>query len=71
MSLGRFFASNIGNKGRLIRAVMAVALFVAAAFGFKVSVWIGVPLLVAGLVGVFEALHGWCALRACGIRTKF
>ena len=27
-------------------------------------------LVVAGLFAIFEAVRGWCFLRACGIRTK-
>lgn len=65
-----FFAPNIGKPGRLFRGLCAVALFIGAWFGFGVSIWLGLVLLVAGGVGVFEALHGWCALRACGIKTR-
>ena len=64
------FARNIDNKGRLIRGVGALLLLVGAGFGFMSSVWLGVPLLVSGVFVAFEALRGWCALRACGIRTK-
>jgi len=64
------FSRNIDNKGRLVRGLMALALFVGAGFGFTVSVWLGLGLLVSGLFVAFEALRGWCALRACGIRTK-
>lgn len=64
------FSRNIDNKGRLMRGVMALALFVGAGFGFTVSVWLGVVLLASGVFVAFEALRGWCALRACGIKTK-
>lgn len=66
-----FFARNISNRGRLIRGLGAVVLLAAAGFGFAVSAWLGVVLLVSGLFVAFEAVHGWCFLRACGIRTKF
>jgi hypothetical protein len=66
-----FFSRNIDNRGRLVRALMAVGLFVAAGFGFLVSPWLGAGLAALGVFGVFEALRGWCALRACGIRTRF
>lgn len=65
-----FFSRNIDNKGRLVRAVAAIALLVGAGFGFTVSAWLGIVLLASGFVA-FEALRGWCALRACGIKTKF
>ncbi len=65
-----FFSRNIDNKGRFVRGLGAVALLVGAGFGFAVSVWLGIALLASGLFVAFEALRGWCALRACGIRTK-
>jgi len=65
-----FFSPNITNKGRLVRGLGALALFVGAGFAFTVSAWLGVVLLVSGAFVLFEALRGWCALRACGIKTK-
>jgi hypothetical protein len=64
------FSPNINNKGRLVRGLGALALLVGAGFGFTVSVWLGGALLVSGAFVLFESLRGWCALRACGIRTK-
>ena len=65
------FSRNIDNKGRLVRGLAAMALLVGAVFSFTVSVWLGSALLASGLFIAFEALRGWCALRACGIKTKF
>ncbi|HXJ60754.1 MAG TPA: YgaP-like transmembrane domain [Verrucomicrobiae bacterium] len=65
-----FFRPNIDSKGRLVRGFLALALLVGAAFGFSVSVWLGVGLVAAGVFVAFEALRGWCAVRACGIKTK-
>lgn len=65
-----FFSRNIDTKGRLVRGLMALALFIGAGFSFAVSVWLGLALLAAGIFVAFEALRGWCALRACGIKTK-
>ena len=65
------FSRNIDNKGRLVRGLAALALLVGAVFSFTVSVWLGLALLASGLFIAFEALRGWCALRACGIKTKF
>ena len=64
------FARNIDNKGRLIRGLGALALFVGAGFGFTLSVSLGIALMASGVFVAFEALRGWCALRACGIKTK-
>ena len=65
-----FFSPNIDNKGRLIRGFGALAMLVGAGFGFSLSVWLGIVLTASGVFVAFEALRGWCALRACGIKTK-
>ena len=66
----RFFAPNIGLKGRLVRAIMGLALLAGATFSFRVSLWLAALLAVAGVFGLIEALRGWCLARACGIKTK-
>ena len=65
-----FLSPNIDTKGRVVRGVGALALLVGAVFGFTVSVWLGAALLASGVFVAFEALRGWCFLRACGIKTK-
>ena len=65
-----FMARNIDNRGRLVRGIGALALLVGAGFGFAVSWWLGGLLLASAVFVAFEALRGWCALRACGIKTK-
>ena len=64
------FSRNIGNTGRFVRGLGALSLFVGAGFGFCVSVWLGAVLALLGVFVLFEALRGWCVLRACGIRTR-
>jgi hypothetical protein len=64
------FTRNISNTGRVARGLGAVALFAGAAFAFFASFWLGVVLAIAGGFVMFEALRGWCALRACGIKTR-
>jgi hypothetical protein len=64
------FSRNIDNKGRLIRGLGALVLLVGAGFGFTISVWLGLGLLAAGVFVGFEALRGWCVMRACGIKTR-
>lgn len=64
------FSPNIGNKGRVVRGLGAVGLFAGAWFGFGVSAWLGFVLASSGGFVLFEALRGWCALRACGIKTR-
>ncbi|MBM3848278.1 MAG: DUF2892 domain-containing protein [Verrucomicrobia bacterium] len=65
------FERNIDSKGRLIRAIGALALLTGGGFAFLYSTWLGLVLIASGLFVGFEALRGWCALRACGIKTKF
>jgi hypothetical protein len=64
------FSRNIDNMGRLVRGLGAVTLFIGAGFGFFLSVWLGVVLATAGAFVLFEALRGWCVLRACGLKTR-
>ncbi len=64
------FSRNIDNRGRFVRGIGALVLLVGAGFGLTVSVWLGLGLLAAGLFVGFEALRGWCVMRACGIKTR-
>jgi hypothetical protein len=64
------FARNLSNTGRIVRALGALALLIGAGFGFFVSVWLGSGLAISGGFVLFEALRGWCVLRACGIKTR-
>jgi len=66
----RFFAPNISTKGRVIRGIIAVALFAGAGFAFAHSAWLGGFLAASGAFTAFEALRSWCVLRACGIKTR-
>ncbi|HAB14974.1 MAG TPA: hypothetical protein PLX89_16900 [Verrucomicrobiota bacterium] len=64
------FAPNIKGKGRWWRGLMAVLLLGGAPFGLAVSVWLGAVLAAVGGFVAFEALRGWCFLRAGGIKTR-
>jgi hypothetical protein len=67
-----FFSPNIDNKGRLARAIFALGLFVGAAFAFIASnIWLGAILAACGAVSTFQAIRGWCIMRACGFKTKY
>ncbi len=65
-----FFSPNISNLGRLVRGIGGVGLLIGAWFALGVSVWLGILLAVAGGFVLFEAVRGWCLLRACGLKTK-
>jgi hypothetical protein len=64
------FSRNISNTGRLVRGLGALTLLLGAGIGFFVSIWLGVVLAVSGVFVLFEALRGWCLLRACGLKTR-
>ena len=70
MKVKSFFSRNIDGKGRIVRGIGALVLLVCGVFGFQASVWLGCALLVSGLFVAFEAVFGWCGIRACGIKTK-
>ena len=64
-----FFLPNINKSGRILRGLIAVALLVAAQY--CQTAWLAGILTGAGVVGIFEAMRGWCFLRACGIKLPF
>lgn len=63
---------NIGKAGRVLRLVIGLLLLGAACL----AGWLDWPLplvlglAVGGAFAVFEAKAGWCAARACGIKTR-
>jgi len=69
--MARFFERNISFHGRMARGIIgAILLIVGVPIAGDVQWWIGLILVVAGLFAIFEAIRGWCLLRACGVRTK-
>lgn len=62
---------NLENAGRWIRGLGSFALFIGAAFALRIHLVAGVILFLSAAFLLFEALRGWCAFRACGIRTRF
>ena len=67
-----FWKSNIGTTGRLIRGALGVLALGMSAFAWKNGVpWLTVVLVIAGLFMLFEAVRGWCVMRACGFRTHW
>jgi len=61
---------NIDNSGRILRGLGGIVLAMMAAPVFERIPWLALIILFAGAFCIFEALRGWCALRACGIKTK-
>ncbi|MBI3881224.1 MAG: DUF2892 domain-containing protein [Verrucomicrobia bacterium] len=65
-----FWRPNIGTTGRLIRGALGVLAAGMGVFAWNNGVrWLAVVLALAALFLLFEALRGWCAMRACGVRT--
>jgi hypothetical protein len=61
---------NIDNGGRILRGLAGILLIGMAALVFEHIPWLAGVILLAGAFCIFEALRGWCVVRACGIRTK-
>lgn len=67
-----FLTPNIDNRGRIIRGIMSVVLFVAAFIAHRRGIeWLAIILTISAIVGVIETVRGWCVLRACKIKTRF
>lgn len=63
--------SNLDTNGRVIRGGGALAIGLAAVLIWPHSRVIGLGLAGSSAFVAFEAARGWCALRACGLKTKF
>ena len=68
--MSRFFARNIGYRGRLMRGVVGAILLITGILMADFQLWICLTLVGLGLFAIFEAVRGWCFARACGQRTK-
>ncbi len=67
-----FWTPNIDRRGRIIRAVMTLALCTAALIAHRERLeWLALILAISALVGFVEVIRGWCILRACKIKTRF
>lgn len=70
--MGNFFAPNITGMGRWIRGLTGLACLAGGVYvALSVNGWLGGGLMVCGLFTLYEAVRGWCVLRACGLKTKF
>jgi hypothetical protein len=66
-----FFRSNLDTKGRVTRGVGALAMGAAAILVWPQTHAASIALAFSSAFVAFEALRGWCALRACGLKTRF
>ena len=68
--MSRFFHRNIGYQSRLVRGVLGSVLFILGVALPSAPIWTRLILVGAGAFAVFEAVRGWCLVRACGFRAK-
>lgn len=62
---------NLNAEGRVIRGIVALSMGAGAFFVWPHSPVAAIALGVAGAFVGLEAVRGWCALRACGVKTRF
>ncbi len=69
--MAKFFQRNIDRRGRVARAIFGAVLVVAGLSLVSLAWWACAVLVAFGLLATFEALRGWCVMRACGVKTRF
>jgi len=67
----RFFSANIDGRGRLLRGVLGAVLMVTGIIVCSSNLLAAIALIISGGFCLFEAVRGWCVMRACGIKTRF
>jgi hypothetical protein len=60
---------NIDSKGRVARGGMAAVFLLAGACLIPAAPVFAAIFSLIGLFCAFEAWIGWCAVRACGVKT--
>lgn len=68
--MSKFFGRNIERKGRIVRGLIAAALLAEGLYALTQILWLSLILLAIGGFVLFEALRGWCIVRACGVKTR-
>lgn len=63
--------ANIDKRGRLARGGLGVLFLLGGACLLPQNVVLAVLFFGCALFAFFEAYHGWCGVRACGIKTPF
>jgi membrane-bound ClpP family serine protease len=64
------FQPNLEPRGRLVRAIIGVILLAAGLTFWSINLTAAALFIFASAFVLFEAARGWCALRACGVRTR-
>ncbi len=60
---------NIDQKGRVARGSLDLLFLLAGACLVSQNGTLATLFFACGVFVLFEALRGWCAVRACGIKT--
>jgi hypothetical protein len=60
---------NIYSKGRVARGGVAVIFLLAGGCLIPQTRLLAAIFIFIGLFCAFEAWIGWCAIRACGVKT--
>ncbi len=66
----KIFRRNIEYRGRVLRAIGGLIFLCSSAALQPQSRLAAMICVLAALFLFFEAARGWCAARACGIRTR-
>jgi hypothetical protein len=64
------FTPNLNTRGRILRGGGAAVMAAAAAMSWPKSAILATGCALAAGFLAFESARGWCALRACGVKTK-
>jgi len=68
--MGKLFAPNITGRGRVVRAIYGLLMIVAGLALLRVSKPAAMAAFAFAALALFEAVRGWCVVRACGIKTR-
>jgi hypothetical protein len=60
---------NIDSKGRVARGGIAAVFLLAGGCLIPETGFLAAIFILIGLFCAFEAWIGWCAVRACGVKT--
>jgi hypothetical protein len=66
----KFFAPNIDRAGRIVRAIVGLAMIIGGLLLSPQGYGVCTLLVLGGGFALYEASRGWCIMRACGIRTR-
>ena len=61
---------NIDDKGRAARGGIALVFLLVGACLLPETSFFGSIFILVGLFCAFEAWRAWCAIRACGFKTR-